>query len=156
MHTWGKLQSIRNRPSMTEYYNTVSLNMQICPMFSRQSQVHSVSPLSWTWTCLYWMEICLFSELFIFLHFTDSRRRKWERFLTAQTNTNRGLRQWKLSHHKLIMSLFKLTLSQFSFLPAWSLSVEELQALHTDSRTEPEVHTAPTNQQREKTNVKMI
>lgn len=117
MHTWGEVpqvQSIRNGPSKSERYNTISLNMQICPVLSRQSQVHSVSPLSRT--CRYWMEICLFSELFIFLHFTESRRRKWLRFLEALTNSKRDSRQWKLTHHKLTMSLFRLTSDQF-FLP---------------------------------------
>lgn len=94
-------------------------------MFSRQSQVRSAISLSWTRTMS-----ALSGNVFIFLQFTVSRWRKWVHFLKAQTTSNRDLRKLKLSHHKLIMSLFTFHCSALFFpsLPAEELQVDALTA----------------------------
>lgn len=120
------VQSIRNKPSKTECYNRISLNMLIfCHVFKAISSTLSHSSvLDMDSFCIE----CLFSELFIFLHFTVSRQRKWVHFLEAPTNTNRDLRKWKLSHHKLIMSLYKFYCklvflpSSLEFIVSWGVA----------------------------------
>lgn len=57
--------SIRNRPSKSESYNRISLNMQISRVFKAIS-LHPALALDMDYFCVEWKKY-LFAELFIFL-----------------------------------------------------------------------------------------